>query len=801
MRGVKTNVGTVWVYPVRKDILRCVYTKKDTLEAPSEWIEAKAADAVAHRVEAHGNTVAVETSCVRAVIDTDTAAIRFENVVTGELYLQEQGKSLEEKEVIRYTTQGQKPVIDRVKTVDGERNFVKNLYPEVDRIACKGKLYFRWQSGEAIHGLGQGEEGIYNYRRHVQYLYQHNMRIPIPFLLSSRNYAVLLDCGSIMTFNDDERGSYLLLDTVEQLDYYFIAGSCADDLIDGYRFLTGRAAMLPRWAYGYIQSKEAYRTADELEQVVKNYRDLGIPLDCIVQDWNTWEPGKWGQKTVDKSRYPDLPGTIRKIHELRVHTMVSVWPNMNAGGENHTEMFEKGYLLHDYATYNAFDPKARKLYWKQCEEELFSAGFDAWWCDSTEPFSGPDWGGAFPKEPWERYRLIGEEHKKYLDAGKANLYALYHAKGIFENQRNARPDKRVFNLTRSGYAGSQKYGTVLWSGDISASWACFKRQITEGLNMALSGIPHWTLDIGAFFVVGSAWWKRGCGCNTNPNPLWFWQGEYNDGVEDLAYRELYVRWLEFGTFLPVFRSHGTDTPREIWNFGKSGEPFFDAIAKYIRLRYRLMPYIYSLAGQTYLKNQTIMRSLLFDFAQDPRAVRMNQEYMFGQAFLICPVTEPMYYQAGNVKLHKEKRWSVYLPQGCLWYDFWTGKCCRGGQEVPAEAPLDRMPVFVRAGSIVPMVQDILYADQMMEKDLEIHIYPGADGDFVLYEDAGDGYAYESGGYSLIPLHWNEKNRELLIGKREGSFQGMKPLRKMTVIVGNLQVQVEYDGQEQSVICP
>ena len=454
-------------------------------------------------------------------------------------------------------------------------------------MAYRGKLHFSWKEDEAIHGLGQGEEGIYDYRHHVQYMYQHNMRIPMPFLFSSRQYGILFDCGSLMTFNDDERGSYIYMDCVDQMNYYFVAGESADDVIDGYRFLTGKAVMLPRWAYGYVQSKEAYHTGDELEEIARHYRELGVPLDCVVQDWNTWDEGKWGQKTVDKKRYGHLKENIDRMHDMHVHTMVSMWPNMNPGGENHQQFFDAGYLLNDYSTYNAFDENARDMYWQQVSEELFPAGFDSWWCDSTEPFPSPDWGGAVMREPWERYALVGGEHKKYLDAGQANEFALYHAKGVYENQKKVDKKRRVLNLTRSGYAGSQKYGTVLWSGDIYASWKTLKKQIPEGLNMAMSGMPNWTLDVGAFFVVGSAWWKRGCNNSTNPNPIWFWKGEYNDGVEDPGYRELYVRWFEYGCFLPMFRSHGTDTPREIWNFGKKGDMAYDAIEKYSIIRAKM----------------------------------------------------------------------------------------------------------------------------------------------------------------------------------------------------------------------
>ena len=309
-----------------------------------------------------------------------------------------------------------------------------------------------------------------------------------------------------------------------------------------------------------------------------------------------------------------------EIHAMHAHAMVSVWPNMNQGTADYEEFAAAGWLLNDLATYDAFNPEARAMYWRQAKRELFDGGFDAWWCDSTEPFSGPDWGGATLREPWERFQLVGGEHKKFLDPEKANLYAVAHAKGIYENQRRDAPDRRVLNLTRSGYVSSQRYGAVLWSGDISARWDVMKKQIAEALNMAASGYPWWTLDIGGFFVVRDNWRARGCGCDTDPSPKWFWRGDFEDGVNDPGYRELYVRWLQFGCFLPMFRSHGTDTPREIWNFGSPGEPFYDAIAETIRLRYRLMPYIYSLAGGVWRDNGMMVRPLLFDFPEDRRAV-------------------------------------------------------------------------------------------------------------------------------------------------------------------------------------
>ena len=715
----------------------------------------------------------------------------------GNLLLNQPFPEIYSQDVIRYSTGDEDPVIRRVKTVDGERNFVENLAPYVDRSAFRSKVFFDWQDDESIHGLGQGEEGIYNYRGKVQYMYQHNMRIPLPFLLSNKGYGVLFDCGSLMTFNDDERGSYLFLDTVDMLDFYFIYGEKVDEIIKGFRHLTGEAVLPPKWAFGYIQSKEAYQNQDELLEVAKEYRRRRIPLDCVVQDWNTWEPGLWGNKRLDKSRFPNILATNKALHHMNVHSMISVWPNMNMGGEDYQEFVDNKHMLGDNATYDAFNPDARRIYWNQANKELFSGGFDSWWCDSTEPFSGPDWGGEVLREPWEKYSLVGGEHKKYLDPSKANLYALAHAKGIYENQRKENPNKRVLNLTRSGSAGSQKYGTVLWSGDISATWSTMEKQITEGLNVAISGMPWWTLDIGGFFTVKDKWQNRGCGNHNNPNPLWFWKGDYNEGVKDLGYRELYTRWLQLGTFLPMFRSHGTDTPREIWQFGEPGEMFYDVIEKYIRLRYQLMPYVYSLAGQVAIEGFTMMRSLLFDFINDPNVKEISNQFMFGDSLLVCPVTKPMYYKAESQEIiNSEKTWLCYLPKGADWYNFWTGQYHQGGQNISVQAPLDIMPIFVKAGSIIPIeTAQLEYASQTTDEPLEIKVWPGADAHFVLYEDSGDGYAYEKGKYNQIVMTWEEKSKKLNIGSAKFDFPQSMNGRKCIVKVGEKEVEFNYNGKK------
>ncbi len=783
---------------IRNNIIHVRYLKDDTGAETSMLLTERARtadDDIALVFSETADGVKVGGGDVRAVVSKGDLAITWKKSADDTTLLKEGIKEFVRIPVMKYTTGDEEPVIDRVKTVDGERNFIKNLKEVEDHKAWQGRLYFNFREGEHIHGLGQAEEGIYDYRGHVQYLYQHNMRIPMPMMVSDKGYGIFFDCTCLMTFSDTENGSYLFFDAIPYLDYYFVAGEKADDIIAGFRYLTGDAALLPKWAYGYIQSKEQYYSADELAEVASRYRKLGIPLDCVVQDWNTWEKDKWGNKILDKERYGNMKECSDRIHAMNVHTMVSVWPNMNSGTENYEEFMANGQLLNDLATYDAFDENARRVYWEQTKRGLFDKGFDSFWCDSTEPFSGPDWGGEIKREPWKRFQMVGDEHIRYLPRELANAYALAHAKGIYENQRRDVKDKRVLNLTRSGYASGQRYAAMLWSGDTCASWETLSSQITEGLNMSLSGYPYWTLDIGGFFTVGKKWENRGCGCNNDPTPKWFWRGRYDEGVKDKGYCELYVRWLQMGTFLPMFRSHGTDTPREIWNFGNEGEPFYDAIAGSIKLRYSLMPYIYSLAGAVRLESDTIMRSLIFDFAEDEQALGISDEFMFGRSLLICPVTKPMYYEANNRELNVDRTWDCYLPMGCGWYCLWDMKRYEGGQTVTVDSPIDRIPVFVKEGSIIPMRQGLTYAMEDNEEPLELHIYTGRDGEFVFYDDAGDDYAYEEGSFERIAIHWHDKENCLEIGERMGSFAGMKAERRLSIYLnGKLKTQTDYKGE-------
>lgn len=697
------------------------------------------------------------------------------------------------KEVFRYTFTGSAPVIVTKKTIDGERSFVENADTVKIADSCEAKISFRILDNEAIYGLGQQENGYYNYRGVKEYLYQNNMKIPMPVVLSSRNYALLFDASCMFSYEEQGNTMMFDFDAVDALVYYVITGENFDELIAGIRFLTGKAVMLPKWAFGYIQSKERYKTQQEILATAAEFKKRKIPVSCLVLDWHSWEEGKWGNKIFDKSRFPEAKAMVEQLHRNHIAFMISVWPNMNRGTENNAEMERAGKLLMNLSTYDAFDDEARDLYWKQCERELFAAGTDAWWCDSTEPFT-PDWNGTEKRKDDVRYQMAKDSTNKYLDARVSNIFALKHAQGIYEHQRTACSTKRVVNLTRSGSLGSQRYGTILWSGDIAATWDVLKRQIAEGQSMSMSGIPYWTLDAGGFFTGTLECWRRFI---NNPNAEgpqpWFWHGLFEKGVDDLGYRELYVRWLQFAAYLPMMRSHGTDTPREPWNFGEKGTLYYDAIVKYIRKRYEMLPYTYSLAWRVYSEDYTILRSLMFDFGTDPAVKELWEEYMYGPAFLVCPVTHPMEYGPESMPIEENCCISVYLPHGADWYEEESGMLYKGGVRVTAKAPVETIPVFVRAGSVIPK------ASKIMQPADEIHIYSGADGNFELYEDNGTDYSYEEGSYSLISLIWEEKSR-LFTAKSKKTACGYP--EKLRIVLhtdrGIQEKNMLWDGTEAEV---
>ncbi|MEA4914715.1 MAG: glycoside hydrolase family 31 protein [Christensenella sp.] len=774
---IKTDDGFWRFQSAGKRILRCTFSKDATILDESRLVRR---EVFAHLQDDHASGIGI-TPCgseIRLGLPNGYAVVIAEC-------------SLTPIDVIRYTTAGEPPRVEIVKTVDGQRTQISNLRPVVDRQSYTGTIGFQIPKSTRIFGLGQDETGILNKRGIKQYLYQHNMRTPMPFFVTDEGYGAFFDCSSLMVYDDTGETTRVLLDTIDQIDCYVLFGSM-DEIVSDIRYLTGKATLLPKWAFGYIQSRERYQTQDEMVGVATHYRALRVPLDCVVQDWKTWAGDLWGQKTVDLTRYPDLAAMNRTLHDMHVHSMVSIWPNMAQGGADHAEFAEAGELLGDYSTYNAFSEKARALYWRQLERDLVPGGFDAWWCDSTEPFTAPDWCGErlLPEE--ERYRLVGGEHKKYLDPAEANLYALVHAKGIFEHQRAAKPEKRVFNLTRSGYPGIQQYGVALWAGDTSARWDVLKGDIAKGISLCLSGIPFWTIDIGAFFVGGTACWRKWCGDPT-AKPVWFWAGAYDDGVSDPAYRELYLRWLQLGAFLPLFRSHGTDTPREIWNFGNPGEPFYDAIGKMIRLRYSLMPYIYSIAMRVALEDYTMMRGLLFDFPGDPLALGCDDQFLFGDSLLVCPVIKPMCDDHERA-IHGELTRRCYLPKGCNWYSYWDDTLYDGGQSVDIEVKLDEIPLFVKAGSILMTRPATMYAMEETEA-LNLRIYPGADCACVYYQDDGETYAYETGAYEEIRFFWSEANRQLTI--REVRKMRRTPIQWI-IRLNDTENAATFDGGEKCV---
>lgn len=672
-------------------------------------------------------------------------------------------------------------VVEESSGIDGARAAAEGSQAVFDRIGFRGEMPLSFGE-EGIFGFGSFEEGYGNLRGKKRYIYQQNMRACVPMLVSTLGYGILFNCGCSMVFDDRDTHT-LTLDCVDELDVYFMGGGSHQAVLENYYRLTGRPPMLPKYIFGYIQSKERYTCARELIQVLSEYRRREIPLDVIVQDWMTWEDGQWGQKSFDPARYPDPAAMTEEIHRQHGRLMLSVWPIMTGKGENREEMLRHGYMLGNQAIYDAFRPEARTLYWEQARRGLFRYGVDCWWCDCTEPFEA-DWSGELRLEDEARYQKNTGEAKKYLDWDRISLYSLYHAQGIYEGMRGC-SDKRVVNLARSSYAGQHRYATITWSGDISAKWETLRRHIPEGVNFTCTGEPYWSFDTGGFFV--------------QQGNQWFLDGDFDQGMEDLGYRELYVRWLEYAVFTPIFRAHGTATPREIWRLGEEGTPFYDAAAKYIRLRYQLLPYIYSLAAGVTFRAGSMMRPLGLEFPRDSRARDILDAYMFGD-FLVCPVTEPFYFAAHSEPLEgKEKTRPVYLPEG-LWYDYHTGRRLTGGRTVSAPAPLDVIPLYLRAGTILVTAPVMQYTGQLQNPPLTVTVYDGADGSFILYQDDGETYGYESGEYEEIRFDWNDQTGGLTIAPRKGAYPGMPAAREFHIGRASAPkpLTLTYTGREVTV---
>ena len=619
----------------------------------------------------------------------------------------------------------------RIETADGKKDIIEEPSKVFTGQSYHIRTHFEF-GDEALYGFGQQEKGCGSLRGKHLYLHQANRKIAVPMFVSTGGYGILTDTYAPMIFHDGEDDSYLYLEADKELDQYFIAGDM-NEVIRGYRLLTGKAALLPKWAFGYVQSQERFESQKEIIDVAAKSRELGIGMDCVVLDWLSWGDDQWGQKSYDEKRFPDPTGMINRLHDDHVHFMISIWPNMGEKTADHKEFSEKKLLLPGCGVYDAMKKEARELYFDQLKRTHFSYGTDAWWCDSSEPFT-PEWGHGVRPEEGQLYQEYLREAGLRLPYEYSNSFAFYHAKGIYENQREAEtkgPEKRVCNLTRSAYTGQQRYGTVMWSGDISASWETLRDQIAIGLHFSASGLPFWTTDIGAFFV------RKG--------NIWYWNGDYDDATDSSAYCELYTRWYQFAAFLPMFRAHGTDCRRELWNF--KGE-FYDALIKTNRLRYRLMPYIYSEAGKVWLQDRSLIRWLAFDFTEDKNTWDIRDQFMFGESLMVCPVTEPMYYDIdGNRITDGKKGRFVYFPAGCDWYDLLSGERYEGGSTHMIPVELDKIPVFAKEGSVVPMCEPALSTEEQGDS-YTVKRFPGREQPYILYTDAGDGYGYERGEYEL-----------------------------------------------------
>jgi len=767
---------------------------------------------------------------------------------------------------------------------------------------------FRLTPDEGVYGLGQYQDGVLDWRGEHVLLEQSNTMAAIPFAISTRSWGLLWDNYSKTTFDDDSTGTTFWSEVADQLDYYIIVARRPAEAIAGYRRLTGKAPMYPRWAFGYWQSKERYDSRRELLDVAGEFRRRQLPIDALVQDWAYWgiPLDRFSGMVWDSARYPDPAGMLRQLHGDHVHLMASIWGALGSSTgifldmQRHGWLYPRPFWADGGRLYDAYDPEARDLYWSYAKRGLLDVGLDAWWMDATEPeFRSTD----------DRYltELALEANGRNALGSFARYltpFSLVHARGVYEHQRATTSDKRVVILTRSAFIGQQRYATTLWPGDLWSSWGVFRNQIAGGLNTSMAGFPYWNTDIGGFISAP----------------------HFPQGTADSAFRELHVRWFQFGAFNPMFRTHGTNTPREPWRFGEPGTWSYDALAKADRLRYRLLPYVYSLARDVYARDGSFLRALPLEFPDDTAGRRLGTEFLFGPALLVNPVTRPMRYApaheqewipmrdlldsagvrpglrldffrgtsldtlaatrptelfnltwsgsladqvldrpfsvryTGSVRAEEpgdytfvlnadsgvrlwldgrilvdaweqtgrqeyrvevalaeptkhplrleyrqatpnttylvlewitptqrrslraaDGRWTTYLPAGARWYDFWTGERFAGGQRVTRPAPIDRIPLFVRAGSIVPLGPDLQYADEKLPDPLEIRVYPGADGAFTLYEDQGDGYGYEKGVYATILFRWNDASRTLTIGRRAGSFPGMLRQRSFRIV--------------------
>jgi alpha-D-xyloside xylohydrolase len=753
---VRQKDGVLRIEVDEADVLHVTYAPAGAAAAAreSDWVVVKNDwPGAKFDVTSDDRTVTLATEKIKAVIERASGALHYvEAAEAGQAGTVATGpgstaKAMREKLLTTDSYRSLRPV-----EVNGEKTF----HAEVN--------FAIYGSHEGLYGLGQHQAGVWNYRGETVDLSQENTNIAIPLLVSTNGYGIFWNNPSRSRMNNRfVHTLYWSAEVADRIDYYFLYGPDADRIIGHYRELTGEVPLFGRWAYGFWQCKNKYQSQEELEAVAAKYRALHIPVDNIVQDWFWWVTMgemKWNP------HYPDPQGMIAKLHDEHFHLMVSIWPYFRPGSAVYDEFDKKGWFIAKtvqpsfhpvgQALYDATNPEARRQYWDNANAALFKIGVDAWWLDTDEP------------ETEGREDNILTDNKLHIGSGAryANVYPLFHSGGVSEGQRAASEEKRVFILSRSAYAGSQRFGVTAWSGDVLSDWVTFQRQISAGLNYSISGMPYWTTDIGGFISGGN--------------------------LNDPKFRELFVRWFEFGAFSPIFRVHGTRNPdeNELWSYGPEAEKI---LVDYDTLRYRLMPYIYSEAWQVTSKHGTLMRPLVMDWREDVDAQNTGDEYLFGPAILVSPV----YLQGATSR-------TVYLPKA-TWYDFWTGERLDGERRIQADAPLGKMPLYVRAGSIVPMGPAMEWATEKPADPIELRIYPGADGDFALYEDENDGYAYEKGTHATIAMHWDDGAKTLTIGAREGSYPGMPVGRTFRVVLVGKQhgvgigesekaeLEVRYDG--------
>jgi alpha-D-xyloside xylohydrolase len=711
----RTTHGTLRVQVCTDSLVHVLFEPENHTSHPQPWIVKTQWPAVSFTLrEDATKDIVIATKHLRIVAEHDSAALVFEDTA-GNLLLRE-AASPRPRELT--------PV-----TVDGEKSF-------------RADAYFDLTQDEAIYGLGQHQSGLLNQRGIDMSLMQDNTNISIPFLLSTRGYGLLWSSASLGRYENHFQPKLALrAEVADSVDYYFFYGPEFDRIIAAYRELTGSAPMFPLWAYGFWQSRFQYHTQQEMLDVAAKYRELKIPLDNLVLDFD-WMVRMGSHQFT--SNFPDPTAMFSKLREMHVHTMISVWPFYTPPGANFDQILSHNYFVTGGRTqvpsyypgsrlFDAFNADARKTFWQQIQTSLYDKGVEAWWLDSSEPldFYGEEQGPL----------LEGAHTAMGSGTRYANMYPLMETQAVYEGQRSTNYKKRVFILTRSSFLGQQRNAASSWSGDIAPTFDALRRQIPAGLNYSMSGFPYWTTDIGGFL---------------------------GGDPSDPAYQQLFVRWFQYGTFCPIFRTHGARIANELWSYGPQAQGI---LAGYDNLRYRLLPYIYSIAWKTTSEGYTPMRALAMDFPSDRKALDIADEFMFGPAVLVNPVTE-----AGATARR------VYLPVGANWYDFWTGAIVKGGQTVNAAAPLETMPLYVRAGAIIPMGPELQYTSEKPADPIELRVYCGSDAKFSLYEDDGQSYDYEKGAHATISFKWSDASQTLTIGARTGTFPGMLGERTFNIVL-------------------